>query len=215
MQAVQNDSEIAPAGSITYILGQPGTRRFAPAEYELAFRRVAELAAGAVAALEGVTTFFRPETSRHAGPVRTLVSADEHIDKPMSEYAAGASISIEAIKNGDVDAAITMLTDHAHQQLKQWAPSAFQFLFDVAKAKGAITNETIKENVDAFYDGLSKADIEFDEDGHPNLTFGTHPDAAEAVTKMLEESEKQPRFRELLERKKEEFFARKRRRRLS
>jgi hypothetical protein len=199
----------------SYRYGVPGDRFYALSEYELAYQRVVELASDAIELSENMHQFVRMETSRHGGAARTLLEPGKYEDRPMKEYSTSLSMPIDEIRQGDVEAEIAMLVDSARKRLEQWAPELFKALQESAPASGLVSDGDQQSNVDRLYDGLSRMDIPFDDDGKPILKVAAHPDAVEKMARMFQEAEQQPRFEELLNRKREEFCAKKRHRRIS
>ena len=88
----------------------------------------------------------------------------------------------------------------------------FDHISEICAASGKTVNAQGHDYFDAMLETLETIDMAFDEDGKPNLTLVVHPETAKRIQEKQPTPEQQERLRLVLERRKEEWDASRRRR---
>lgn len=184
--------------------------------YEAAMER---FVAGVVRGFIAVDPLFgqmHRQPDAHAGPVRN-VRGPAPLDQKMPAIEAESSISVNAVRTTNVEAFACFLYELAQSHIQAFAPEFFKGLNEVIDAVGTSVDAEGKQfSFDMLNDALEKMHIEFDDEGEPILpTLVMHPNALERIKRMTPTPEQEKRQDEILERKKAEYYASKRTRRLS
>jgi len=157
---------------------------------------------------------WRP--TEHGGPVRN-VRGPSPLDQTMPVITGESSISVDTIRNTDIEDHTRFLYELATSLVQAFAPEFFKSIGEITDAVGTSLNAEGKPfSFDLLNDMLEKLDIEFDEEGEPVLpTLVMHPMMAERIVNMNPTPEQEKRHAEIMERKRAEYYAKKRTRRLS
>lgn len=83
---------------------------------------------------------------------------------------------------------------------------------DVSEEYGNVIEGGGRDFFDVFADALETIDLAFDEQGHPNLTIVMHPDQMDKLRDKEPTPEQEARLNAILERRREEWRASRRRR---
>lgn len=156
------------------------------------------------------------KSTEHRGPVRN-VRGPSPLDQTMRSVEAESSISADAIRNTSIEDYTCFLYDLATSSIRTLAPGFFKGLAEITDAAGtSVDGRGQPFSFDMLNDVLEKLYIEFDEEGKPILpTLLMHPMMAERIKNMRLTPEQERRQAEIIERKKAEYYAKKRTRRLS
>lgn len=155
-------------------------------------------------------------STEHGGPIRN-VRGPSPLDQTMPVIEADSSMSMDTIRNTDIEDHTRFLYELATSHIRAFAPEFFRGLGEVTNAVGmSLDAEGEPFSFDMLYDILEKLHIEFDEEGElirPALVMP--PMMAEQIRSMKPTPEQEKRCAEIIERKKAEYYAKKRTRRLS
>jgi hypothetical protein len=154
--------------------------------------------------------------TEHAGPVRN-VPGPEPLDQEMLPVEATAAFSKEAVRDSRLDEFVAFVVELTEQSQKQMAIHTFQRMGELTEATGNTVDAGGKPlSYDVFLDLLERMQLEFDEKGDPILpTVWGHPATIERFKALQPTPEHSAREAAILARKKAEFDAAKRTRRLS
>jgi hypothetical protein len=151
----------------------------------------------------------------HSGPNRN-VPGPQPVDHPLVAHEQDFEIHFTTIRNTDVDAFTAILFESAQECKHQILSTMFQTLNDITDAVGNtlyLKGEPL--GFDHINDMLEKMDITFDENGRPIWpTIVAHPDMAKTLAALQPTREQLQRQDEIAMRKKAEYNAKKRTRRL-
>jgi hypothetical protein len=155
-------------------------------------------------------------STEHAGPVRN-VRGPSPLDQTMPVIEAESSVSIDTVRNTEIEDHTRFLYELATSSIRAFAPEFFKGLGEVTDAVGmSLDAEGKPFSFDMLNDMLEKLHIEFDEEGEPILpALVMHPMMAEQIRNMKPTPEQEKRHAEIIERKRAEYYAKKRTRRLS
>jgi hypothetical protein len=128
-----------------------------------------------------------------------------------------SDFEVDTLRNTDVDRHTVFVHSLAKAGLDAVAPGIYRALTEVTDAIGNSVDANGRSFYDAQVDAIERMDISFDEDGHPSgLKMYVNPETADQISKLPPRTPEQIlRLEETLARKKEEFLAKKRSRRLS
>lgn len=154
--------------------------------------------------------------SAHGGPTRN-VRDPRVLDQDGILISHQISIHHDIIRNTLIDEFLTELIKLAQAFRDSQAKDFFASMEEITDATG----NTIDANgqhlsMDLIIDSLERLPIEFDEEGNALLpSIIVHPHMAEHLRNLVTTPEQDARFRTMIDKKKVEFYAAQRTRRLS
>lgn len=122
------------------------------------------------------------------------------------------TVSIEDVADFNVDQFLTDLHALADSMGGQVVRGMLEHISAVTEEYGNTIDATGRDFADAFADSLETMDISFDEEARPKLTIVMHPDQAEKLRENPPTPEQEARIDAILSRRREEWFASRRRR---
>lgn len=168
--------------------------------------------------------------SRELHPLLATVRREHVADLPRpDEHAPGAAelasplhrdievshrftISVPDLVSGDVGSFLATVVDLADEFGRQMARGMLQHISDICDESGQTVSAAGRDLFDVIIESLETIDISFDEHGNHNLSLVTHPDTAREFASKTPTPEQQERMRAVLERRREEWDASRRRR---
>ena len=155
-------------------------------------------------------------TSIHHGPIRNVRGATP-LDQSSMEVEISAGLTTDAVRNTDIEEHTAFLAHLAEANISSIAPQFFKGLEEVTNATGNAVDAGGKPfSWDYYNDVIEKMPLEFADDGKPHLpTLVMHPNLFEKIKEIEPTPEQLARRSRILERKRAEFNAQKRTRRLS
>lgn len=157
------------------------------------------------------------QISNHEGPISMRTNVNEEvIDKAPSLVEMSFNIPYESIINTDINCLIMAIEEAADSGLQSFIPQVFDFLSEICEAGGQVVDGKGQPfSFDLFLELLEKIDITFEEDGTPNMpTMVVNPKMREVIEKNPPTKEQEKKVEELINKKRDDFFAKKRTRRL-
>jgi hypothetical protein len=150
----------------------------------------------------------------HGGLIRQ-VSEPKIVDTEMKLHKVEIIIQLDWYRKTDVDEFVMFI----YGMWGEFASQARKALFETI----SLTTEAVGNSMDAkgknFWDAriemLEGLEMRFDEDGNHNTQFVIHPDTAKKLEETPPTPEQQKRWEEAIYAKREEYYAKKRTRRLS
>lgn len=122
------------------------------------------------------------------------------------------TVSIEDVAAFNVDQFLTELHALADSIGGQMVRGMLEHISAVTEEYGNTVDATGRDFADAFADSLESMDISFDEEGRPNLTIVMHPDQMEKLRENPPSPVQEARIDSILNRRREEWLASRRRR---
>lgn len=155
-------------------------------------------------------------TSAHRGPIRN-VGGEVPLDQGDFRITSESLFRTEDIRNSNLEAHTEILMSLVEQLIVGLSRSFFLGIQEITDATGQVLDAKGSPfTFDTILDMLEKMPVEFDGEGEPKLpTIVMHPKLFESVRELKITEEQRQRQEEILGRKKEEFYAQKRTRRLS
>jgi hypothetical protein len=155
-------------------------------------------------------------STEHGGPVRN-VRKPSPLDQTMPVIESESSISIDSIRNSEIEEYTHSLYELANSSIRAFAPEFFKGMGEITEAVGTSLDARGRPfSFDMLNDMLEKVYIEFDEEGEPIFpTLVMHPRMIEQIRSIKPTSEQKERYDEIIMRKRAEYYAKKRTRRLS
>ncbi|GMK41955.1 hypothetical protein PCCS19_50140 [Paenibacillus sp. CCS19] len=156
-------------------------------------------------------------TVSHEGPARMRTSTDEvMLDKEPAKIEMKFNIPFDVILRTDVEALMTSIDEASDSGIESLVPQIFQFIGEVCDASGQVVDGRGQPfSFDLFLELLEKIEITFNDDGSPNMpTLFIHPNMRKVLEDNPPSEEQQKQMEELISRKRDDFFAKKRTRKL-
>ncbi|HXJ20846.1 MAG TPA: hypothetical protein VMT03_11495 [Polyangia bacterium] len=132
------------------------------------------------------------------------------------EIATTFNLKFDAILTTDVDAWSAMMYEAAQQALAETMPQVFEGMKDAISKGGNVVDAKGRPfDWDVYLDALDMVELDFDDEGKPKLqTLVVHPDVLERIKNLPFTDEQKARGDAIIARKKLEFDARRRVRKL-
>jgi hypothetical protein len=149
----------------------------------------------------------------HGGMTRQ-VSEPQILETPMKNYSAIISVELDCFLNTDTEQFRDALYNFSNEAVEQMKKHFFEVFPQICDATGNNVNAQGKNVWDAYLEMLETMEMSFDENGNHNTTLVVHPDTARKIRENPPTPEQIAKGNEIIERKKKEYYAQKRTRRL-
>jgi hypothetical protein len=188
---------------------------YARAEQNFVYEAVAALARSRGGIVADITAKPMPRV----GTTQITTDAGETVEFEPFAVSAPMRIGWEDIARGNVDAMLATIDEAAESYHEQLSKRIYEHLGTLTAATGNVVDASGKSIFDAMYEMFEKVELSFEDDGSISKGFAIYasPDVAEKLARADAEMtpEQRRKYDELIDRKRQEFFARKRRRQLS
>ncbi|WP_339181102.1 hypothetical protein [Oceanobacillus sp. FSL W7-1293] len=156
--------------------------------------------------------------NKHDGPIsmRTETSENDFLDKAPTKIEMSFSLPVEAILNTDVEALIVEIDKASDSGLESLIPQLINYLSEVTEKTGQVVDAKGKGfSFDFLLEMIEKIEISFEDDGTPIMpTLLVNPKMKETILKNIPTNDQEKRMEEIISKKRDDFFAKKRTRRL-
>jgi hypothetical protein len=167
----------------------------------------------------GLLAEIRSEPTSRSGETRITTDSGEVVTFEPGEVVAQMSVEWDDVSAGRVDALIATIDEaagHHHNEMTKWVLENIERL---TEATGNAIDASGRPMFDAVYEMFETIELSFEDDGSISKGFMwvMHPDMVETMKRFEAEmtQDQRKKLEELIDRKREEFFARRRRRKLS
>ncbi|MBM9467991.1 hypothetical protein [Nakamurella leprariae] len=144
----------------------------------------------------------------------TQLEGGEELVNVSSSVGADMVISVHELIDGDLDQVHARVYEFAERYEEQLMKAFIATVGDAAERAGNVV-EASQPGLAGLIDAIEKTELNFDEDGRLTTQLLLHPDTAEKLRQQESESpELARRMNELIDRKRVEYFASRRARRL-
>ena len=187
-----------------------------PAEYEAATQRwMQQTVQHIMRARDRIYAQLRTETAETVPATRLDLGAGQELAVDPFRIHVDGSIAVDPLIDGDLEDLHVQISSIADQQLEQIMRAYFTTISKVTDETGN-TIDAHGDAAEGLLAVLEKMDIAFGEDGMPALEMIVSPADADRIRTQLGAltAEQQQRLTEIINRKREECFASRRRRRL-
>jgi hypothetical protein len=183
--------------------------------YDLAMSSFVTSVVDGIVGLEPMLGQIPVRTTGHAGPTRN-VPGPQPVDHPLQTFQQTVTIHADVIRTTDVGTFLDALYDLAKQYEAQMGEALIRSISDVTEAVGNVVNAQGRPlSYDFFLDALEKIEVTFYEDGRPRVPqVAGHPETAKLLRAVEITSAQRRREEAIFRRKKDEWDAQKRTRRL-
>ncbi len=148
----------------------------------------------------------------------TYKSEEKKIGIPLQGISAELSFEVEDVYTFKLERICLEIYNIANSIVEKMTQSMFSTMTQITDLTGNVIDAKGKQfNYEIFIEMLEKIHIGFDEDGKPLLpTILMHPDSAKNIEKLKAEEDKyKPIIEEIINKKREAYYAEKGCRRLS
>jgi hypothetical protein len=149
---------------------------------------------------------------KHGGKTRQ-VSEPELLDTKMRKASVEAIIQLDWYRYTDIESFSAFLWDSCQDFNSQAKKHLFEVVSQTTEAVGNVVNAEGKNAWDAQIEMMGRTEMRFDEDGNHGYEFYLHPDTAKKIPPPTPEQKQ--RWEDTIRAKREEYYAKKRTRRLS
>jgi hypothetical protein len=149
----------------------------------------------------------------HGGVIRQ-VTEPKIVETPMKKFAAEVTVEGEWLRKTDVDIFTGILWQYCQVLISQLKKYLFETVSKITDATGNVSSVQPGKNIwDAQIEAMRRQEMRFDKEGNHGYKFYAHPDDAAKYGAPTPEQIKE--LEELIKAKREEYYAKKRTRRLS
>ena len=134
----------------------------------------------------------------------------------MKQSTSKLEVKSEEVETMTHEMVLDKINHLAEKMAEKVRISFYETLSGTAEEAGNTTSlEGEPLTIDVFLEMLEKMHISFDKEGNPSyLTFAASPEVRPALVEIISQAEADPRYQELMERKKEEWRVRENNRKL-
>lgn len=163
---------------------------------------------------EAVQDLPEPESSASS------IQADSEVPELASSLFRSVHIthewvmSVDEVVEFDVEALLHRMYEAADELGGQLTLAMFQHISDICEENGQVVSAADENFFDAFIDAIEKIDLGFDSDGNPTARIAMNPETLAKVSKTPPTPEQVERMKIVIERKREDWLAARRRREL-
>ncbi len=181
----------------------------APA-YERAYHAFFRRAMDGLLAADELLGDIDKVVSRHEGPLRN-VRGSTPLDQPMQSASAPASLTIDAIRQTDLDAHAVMVFETSQTMIAEQSKGFLANLSAVSAAAGTTVSSQGDgaPSIEQMREMLRVMDLEFDEDGNlsENIRIIVAPEAADVAKALIAAAQEDPECIRIVLDKREKWLA--------
>ena len=127
----------------------------------------------------------------------------------MERTKVKVEIKLDEIEEMTHERVLDKINTMARDMAKKLSKSAYELISEAAEEAGNVTSSDGEPlSVDLLLEVIEKMDLSFDEEGHSGLTFAANSEISPSFDKIISQLEADPRYQKLMERKREEWYAR-------
>jgi hypothetical protein len=154
-----------------------------------------------------------PSTPTSHGGVIRQVTEPKVVETPMKKIEADVTYQGEWVRKTDLEVFVKIIWEYCQVLISQLKKDLFEMVGKVTDATGNVTNAKGMNVWDAQIEAMRRQEMRFDKEGNHGYKFYTHPDTAAKFGAPNPEQIKE--MDDLIKAKREEYYAKKRTRRLS
>jgi hypothetical protein len=197
----------------------PAKKLFVLGEYDRAFQEFFRDAVSAVGrSQDPILAQMRVERHEQVPTSRIPITAEEAVEIPPMEVQLEISFPATVLIEGDVEGLLAVIADVADQHVRSFMPQLFEAIDRITDATGnKIVAAGRPFSPELLLEALETIEWSFDDDGEPVMpTLVMSPEMAESVSRLPPLTvEQEQAFADLKERKRAEYLASRRHRKLS
>jgi len=189
--------------------------KFVPSEYNAAVQRFVNTGVRALMeALGGPYSLASRESINQLPDYTDPPNDDQTSQGRLIEATFDAAISKDEIISGDFEGIIVSMSRIAVELEAQISQAMIAHITEESARSGNVVSSEL--SYDSIIDTLENVELSFDESGNPNLSFVAAPEAIQKIKELGNPSaEQQKRFDDIIAKRRSEWDARRRDRRLS
>jgi hypothetical protein len=152
-----------------------------------------------------------PESMIFEGDKTVVVREDGSIDeKNLESTTVKLEVKFEEVEKMNHEMVLDKINRAAEEMASKMAKLFYERLTESADEVGNVISAGGEPfSIDLFFEMLEKIHIDFDEAGNPNeLGVVVHPERLSSISRVISQAEADPRSQAIIERKREEWYAR-------
>ena len=152
-----------------------------------------------------------PKSMIFEGDKHTVVREDNSIDEGSLESTrVKLEIKFDEVEKMNHEMVLDKINQAAEEMAGKLKKLAFEQIEKSVEEAGNVGSTGGKPlSVNSLFEVLEKIDIDFDEAGNPNeLGVVAHPERLSSISRVISQAEADPRYQAIIERKREEWYAR-------
>ncbi len=152
-----------------------------------------------------------PESIIFEGNKNTVVREDDSIDEENLEgITVKLEVKFDEVEKMNHEMVLDKINRAAEEMAGKLKKLSFEQIEKAAEEAGNVVSTDGKPlSVDSLSDILEKIDIDFDKTGNPNgLRLVAQPNMSSSITQVISQAETDSRYQAIIERKREEWYAR-------
>ena len=195
-------------------MSEADTPHLAIPAYDLAMHAFMSSVFDGMIGVEPMLGQIQMRITGHAGPTRNVPGPDP-VDHPLTTFREMLVIHADVIRESDVESFVAALTELATRYEEAMGTTLVRTLSDVTEAVGNVVDARgLPLSWDQVLDALEMTEFTFDEEGRPEKRFLMNPETAKQLRAIEITPEQQQRHDAIIRRRKEQWDAQKRTRRL-
>jgi hypothetical protein len=183
-------------------------------EYDSAMTRLLREVKAGLDKTDDILGQIQSHSVAHGGTMRQ-VSEPKIVDTKMKEFRTDVIIELDWYRKTDVEKFVEFLYGLCEALSSQAKKYLFETVSLTTEAVGNSFDLQGRNIWDAQIEMLKQTEMRFDEDGNHHWKFYVHPDTAKKLAENPPTPEQEKRWEEAINAKREEYYAKKRTRRLS
>ncbi len=183
-------------------------------QYELAITQLLRDVNNGYEQLDPILSQVQKVPVAHDGFTRQ-VSEPTILETPMKDYLVDTSIKLDCFRNTDTEYFRDFLWKMLEEINGEVKKHIFETISQTCDATGNSVDAEGKNFWDSYNEMLETADMRFDENGNHNYKIYIHPDRRKDIEANPPSEKQLTKSKEIIERKKQTYYAQKRTRRLS
>ena len=152
-----------------------------------------------------------PKSMIFEGDRHTIVREDNSIDEgSLENTTVKLEVKFDEIEKMNHEMVLDKINQTAEEMAGKLKKLAFEQIKKSAEEAGNVGSTGGKPlSANSLFEVLEKIDIDFDEAGNPNeLSIVAHPERSSLISRVISQAEADPRYQTIIERKREEWYAR-------
>jgi hypothetical protein len=196
-------------------MDNPGKPRLSIPAYDLALRAFLNQVAVGIVGIDPWLGSIRSRQTGHAGPTRHITEPSP-LDHPLTHFEREFRVHGDIVRNTDVEEFLPIILKVVDEYVSAIGSTFVDIARDITDATGNTIDAGGRPlSWDVIIDGLEQKEIAFDKDGRMNETLVMNPKIAALLASIEMTPAQTARLERVLQKKRDQWDAKQRTRRLS